>query len=184
MQQVEAYFPLAECFYACPLSHVGWPCKCGRVILPGLYFWHGCIVSQAAAQLVNINAWRRSDRDWSWHVVTVWWKALWDDVAGVFLLSVEGWQARSGMCVFVCASMSGSLGILLFRVRFSVTLKWNTLKLLIHDCCISQRSDSIVPCTFFLCLVGLLIYLKMQWSVYSGKMSNWWRDIFKFISWV
>lgn len=40
-------------------------CKCRRVILPVSYFWHGCVVSQAAAQLVNINAVWRSDGDWS-----------------------------------------------------------------------------------------------------------------------
>lgn len=82
-----------------------WASKCRRVILPVSYFWHGCVVSQAAAQLVNINAVWRSDGDWSWHVVTLWWKALWNDVAGVFLLSAERWQAGCGICVFVCASM-------------------------------------------------------------------------------
>lgn len=83
-----------------------WASKCKRVILPLSYFWHGCVVSQAAAQLVNINAVWRSDGDWSWHVVTLWWKALWNDVAGVFLLSAERWQAGCGICVFVCASMT------------------------------------------------------------------------------
>lgn len=44
-------------------------CLCRQVnaeaILPVSYFWHGCVVSQAAAQLVNINAVWRSDGDWS-----------------------------------------------------------------------------------------------------------------------
>lgn len=62
-----------------------------------LYFWHGWFASLAAAQLVNINALCRSDRDRSWHVVTLWWKALRDDVAGGFLLSTERWKAG---CVF------------------------------------------------------------------------------------
>lgn len=70
---------------------------------PVFYFWHGCFATLAPAQLVNINASWHSDRDWSWHVVTVWWKVFWDDVAGVFLLSKERWKADCGFCAVLCA---------------------------------------------------------------------------------
>lgn len=84
------------------------------------YFWHGCVVSQAAAQLVNINAVWRSDGDRSWHVVTLWWKALWDDVAGVFLLSAER-LAVASVCVWVWVCLD-TCGFLAWRALVIVCI--------------------------------------------------------------
>lgn len=98
--------------------HVGVCVKSKRervvVLFPLSYFWHCFAVSHAAAQLVNINAVWRSDGDWSWHVVTPWWKALWDDVAGLFLLSTE---RRRELASFLLPSLCQSVRVCVLCVH-------------------------------------------------------------------
>jgi hypothetical protein len=69
------------------------------------FFWHGSISPSPELRVLNINVACCSDGDWSWQTVTLWWKALWDDVAVVFLLSTEGWGRSVCLCVHVCVHM-------------------------------------------------------------------------------
>lgn len=69
------------------------------------FFWHGSISPSPELRVLNINVACCSDGDWSWQTVTLWWKALWDDVAVVFFLSTEGWGRSACACACTCACL-------------------------------------------------------------------------------